>query len=327
MSVETSRTQRRAGRYRVRRPLVGPGGRVARPPQPPKRPPVVERVPFTPTQRIARSTSMLVIALLLAFLVNVLALSQLQHLVAQQQLINTFREQLAAGTAPVSEGDVDDILVQNGAPVGVIDIPAIGVHEVIVEGTASSSTMKGPGHRRDTSLPGQEGESILMGRSGAYGGPFARIQELGPGDRFTVLTGQGLSSFSVIGVRYAGDPTLPDLESGESRLTLITARGPAFVPGGIAYVDAELTSSVLPRGTRQTTFASLATQDFAMASDTSTVWALAFALQLLVAIEIAGVLTLHRVGGRKGWIVFAPLVVLAAVFVATQVAYLLPNLL
>ena len=36
----------------------------------------------------------------------------------------------------------------------------------------------GPGHQRNTVLPGQEGTSVLMGRAATYGRPFADLTEL-----------------------------------------------------------------------------------------------------------------------------------------------------
>ena len=291
----------------------------------PKRPPTApkRREPLSSGQLLSRSVLTVVAALLIAFVINVMVLSQIQHLVSQQQLSNAYREQLAAGTAPVSEGDFNDALLPDGAPLGVISIPSLGVNEVIVEGTSSDSLKSGPGHRRDTVLPGQAGISVIMGRAASYGGPFSRIQELAPGDDFHVRTGQGNLLFKVIGVRYAGDPTLSSPTSTQSRLTLVTARGPAFIPSGIAYVDAQLVTLAQPAGARQTSYIGLPPEDLAMATDTSTVWALIFALQFLIVVVWA----YRRVGAQKTWVVFVPLTVLAVLFTANQVTILLPNLL
>ena len=65
----------------------------------------------------------------------------------------------------------------------------------------------------------------------------------------------------------------------------------------------------------------------AMGVDASTTWALVFALQFLVAVEIAAVLVGSRVGARKIWVVFVPLLTIGGLWVATQLALLLPNLL
>jgi sortase A len=306
--------------------------RAARPPRarrPPRRAPRPPRqyAPLTPREMLLRGSLTIIAALLFSFVANVMVLSQVQNLVSQQTLYNQFRQQLADGTAPVSEGDFEDVLLADGAPVAVIDIPQLDVHDVVVEGTSGDTLKAGPGHRRDTVLPGQQGVSVIMGRAAAYGGPFGRLQELAPGDSFTVRTGQGKQVFEVVGVRYAGDPTPASPKAGESRLILQTARGASFIPAGIAYVDAQLRSEVQPSGQRQTTFATLPPRDQAMATDTSTLWALVFALQFLVVVQLAAVWAYRRIGAQKTWVVFVPVGLLAVLYVTHQVTLLLPNLL
>lgn len=298
-------------------------------PQPPRRMPVAPRPPvvLTPRAVAIRAALTIVAVMIFGFLANLTILGQLQHIVSQQQLTDTFRYELAQGTAPVSEGTIDKVLLAAGTPVATIDIPEIGLHEVIVEGTDSGTLRAGPGHRRDSVLPGQAGYSVVMGRAAAYGGPFSRLQELIPGQTFTVIAGQGEMTYSVIGVRYAGDPMPAVLAPGKSRLVLETARGPAFVPQGVARVDAELTSETKPAGTRQTTFTSLPAADRELGVDTTTVWALVFALQFLLVIEIAAVWAFRRVGLRKTWTVFLPIVAVGGLFVADQLVRFLPNLL
>lgn len=265
--------------------------------------------------------------LLLGFVLNVTVLSHLQHTVTQQQLRATFAEQLAAGTAPVSEGTFEDVLLSDGDPVARLEIPAIGLDEIVVEGTSSGALKAGPGHRRDTMLPGQAGVSVLLGRGSAYGAPFARIQELAPGETFSVVTGQGEHIYEVIGVRYAGDLAPPPIRVGESRLILVTTRGVPFMPTGLARVDARLITDLQSPGLRDTTYRSLPVEHRELAGDARTAWALVFALQFLVVAEVAAVYCLRRVGAAKTWAVFAPVLLLAGIFVADQATILLPNLL
>ena len=291
----------------------------------PRPPP--QYAPLTPTQALLRSILALVAALVLTFVFNLLVLSHVEHFAMQQRLSDSYRSQLSEGTAPVSEGDFNDVLLEDGAPVAVLTIPQLGLNTVVSEGTSSGVLMAGPGHRRDTVLPGQAGVSVVMGRATSYGGPFARLQALQPGDQFEVRTGQGANTFEVMGLRYAGDPTPPAPVRGESRLILLTARGAPYVPVGVAYVDAKLVGTAQPAGARQTTPLTLPAADKPMATDTRTVWALVFALQFLVVAEIAAVWAFRRVGAQKTWIVFVPVLLLASLFVADQLTRLLPNLL
>lgn len=299
------------------------------PPRPPRRAPraAIVYAPLSPQQVLARSMLVLLAVLVLGFVADVTVLSRLQEASSQQQLMNTFRAQLAEGTAPVSEGDVDDRLLADGAPVAIIEIPQLGVRQVVVEGTSAQALTLGPGHRRDTVLPAQAGTSMIMGRAAAFGGPFAGIETLQPQQPIRVITGQGNYLFQVIGVRYAGDPAPPAPKSGQARLILATARGPAFIPTGVAYVDAALVVPAQERGTRQTTWASLPESHLPLATDTTTVWALVFALQFLLLVEAAAVWTIPRIGGRKAWVVFTPVALIGGLWVATQLVYLLPNLL
>ncbi|WP_224760483.1 sortase [Salinibacterium sp. ZJ450] len=282
---------------------------------------------LSPRDRLIRGILIATAVLLLALVLNVTVVGQVRHLVSQQQLSDTFRDQLEEGVAPVSEGDVHNVLLPDGAPVALLEIPKLGVREVVVEGTDSATTQAGPGHRRDTMLPGQAGVSVIMGRAAAYGGPFARLQELAPGDVLTIVTGQGEHTFEVMGLRYAGDPAPPPLKAGESRVVLTTARGIPYSPSGIARVDARLTSEAQPSGARLTNFFTLPEADRELSGDTSMVWALVFALQFLVAVEIAAVWAFRNVGTRRTWIVFVPLTLVAGLWVTGEIVRLLPNLL
>ncbi|PFG17648.1 LPXTG-site transpeptidase (sortase) family protein [Propionicimonas paludicola] len=297
--------------------------------RPPKRLPrqLPQYAPLSRTQLLVRASLGLVAALLAAFLIDLVGFSHLQHLISQQQSRDLFVTQLADGTAPVNEGDVDGVLLADGAPVARLQIPALGINEIIGEGTTSSVLAKGPGHRRDTPLPGQGGVSVIMGRASAFGGPFGRLQELPPGEAISVVTGQGEQLFRVIGVRYAGDPAPGPVASGRSRMVLETARGGPYFPQGVVRVDAELVSATQANGGRMTTPASLPASARELAGDFSTSWALVFALQFLIVAEVAAVYAYRRFGWARTWVVFVPVLALGSLLVADQVIRLLPNLL
>ena len=300
-----------------------------KPPRPPRRIPrsFTTQAPLNPRQLLSRAVLALVAALLFGFLLDITVLSGLQQTIAQTQIREQFGEQLKAGTAAVGEGTFENVLLADGDPVARIEIPAIAVDLIVVEGTSARTLNKGPGHRRDTNLPGQAGVTVVMGRMAAYGGPFARIQELNPGELISFITGQGEHTYRVIGVRYAGDLAPPLPGSGQGRLILETARGFPFMPSGVIRVDAELVSTPQLAGARQTSFLQLAAADKELASDTGTIWALVFALQFFVVAEIGAAYGLKLVGKAKTWVVFVPVLLLAGLLVADQLTHLLPNLL
>ncbi len=93
--------------------------------------------------------------------------------------------------------EVSSIAPSVGSAVGIVEIGAIGLRQVVVEGTASSNTMTGPGHVPGTAAPGQPGNSVIVGRSSMYGGPFGDLSEMSVGDQIVVSTTQGQSLYEV----------------------------------------------------------------------------------------------------------------------------------
>ncbi|MFM7068176.1 MAG: sortase, partial [Actinomycetes bacterium] len=91
-----------------------------------------------------------------------------------------------------------------GAPIGVIEIPKIGLARVMVQGVAKADLKKGPGHYPSTPLPGQAGNAAVAGHRTTYGAPFNRIDELIPGDLIVTTTPQGKFTYKV---RAAPDGT------------------------------------------------------------------------------------------------------------------------
>ena len=208
-----------------------------------------------------------------------------------------------------------------------MEIPDIGLQEVVVEGTTSTVTQSGPGHKRDTVLPGQAGTSVIYGRQAAFGGPFGQLEILQPGMTIVATTGQGVAEYRVIGVRRPGDPIPALLQSGEGRLTLVTAMGPRFMPTDLLRVDAELVSQVQPSPPRVITPASMDPAEQAMAGDPEGLVPLLLWLQVLLAVAVATVWLVLRWGKWQAWLVAAPIFFFAGVMASMSAIRLLPNLL
>ena len=88
-----------------------------------------------------------------------------------------------------------------GAVVGILDVPVIGLQQVVVEGVSSSQTRSGPGHVPGTAGLGQPGNSAVVGRRTGYGGPFGDLDELRRGDHIVTATTEGQSLYIVHSVR------------------------------------------------------------------------------------------------------------------------------
>jgi LPXTG-site transpeptidase (sortase) family protein len=281
--------------------------------------------PLGPVARVARGALVTIATLSIGLTLHAVVVSGWQHRAAQVRAYARFRDELARGTAPIAQIDARNHPLPLGAPVALIDIRSIHVHEVVAEGTTPDVLMAGAGLRRDTPLPGQAGRTVIFGRRAAYGGPFQRIGQLRKGSTITVTTGQGVSNFSVIDVRRAGAVAPPALGPGKGRLQLVTAAGTPFVPAGVVRVDANLTSPTLT--STPVPAAGVPKAEQPLGTDSSTVWALVLWLQALLAIAVGAVWSWERWGKVQTWIVFVPVAALVGLGAVGQLFRLLPNLL
>ncbi len=283
--------------------------------------------PLTPRLQLIRASLVLVLVLTVTLLAQLVLISSFQQSAAQGRAFDRFRAELANGTAPIGPTDEAGGQLAIGTPVAYLEIPSIDVAQVVGEGTTSTALFDGPGHRRDTPLPGQIGSSVVYGRRAAFGGPFERIGELAEGDLIRVTTGQGVFDFRVIGVRAEGMPAPAPPEAGEGRLMLVTAAGRAFLPDGVLRVDAELDGDAVVGPARLFSASALPTSERVMTGDASTLWVLAFWLQALIALSLAAVWAWHRWGRAQAWVTLLPPLVLVGLSASGEVARLLPNLL
>jgi sortase A len=265
------------------------------------------------------------ISLLAAWSVGyALGLSALQENRSQTELYASFRESLAD---PQSEPTG---AISPGTPVVLLQAARAGIHDVVVvEGTAAGDLQAGPGHRRDTVLPGQPGVSVLMGRSATFGGPFGRITALRPGDLLLATTAQGSFTYRVDRIRHAGDPLPVPLTGSAGRLTLVTSVASGWrsgwAPSGTVYVDATLQSTAVAIPPNRP--ASVPAPETAMAGDPGTLLPLVLWLQGLALVALAVVWAQVRWGRWQTWLVGGPLVLAALWGMSSTAIQLLPNLL
>lgn len=291
-------------------------------PSPPRRP-SQPRTQEADAWSVISTTSLMLCLVAGWMLAQMLYLGGIAQDRAQDDLYAQFRGELAAATAPI--GPVTEV----GAPVAMLSIPHIGVEQVVVEGTASGDLLDGPGHLRNTVLPGQLGTSAVFGRASTYGAPFARIGELVRGDLITVTTAQGTQRFSVLGVRRAGDPLPQPRPDNAARLVLVSgeasgARLPSLSPGRVVYVDAEAkkafdTPAGLPRVVPD--------PEQAMGTEAGAVMPLlTLCLGLLLALTFGVIAARQRFGAALVWVVTTPVVIAVAWLTTDVVMRLLPNL-
>ena len=77
-----------------------------------------------------------------------------------------------------------------GEPAFVVQIPAIGLNQVVVSGSEPAELRGGPGWRNGTASPGQ-GNTVVLGRSTLSGAPFGRVDDVPAGSVISVRTIDG----------------------------------------------------------------------------------------------------------------------------------------
>jgi sortase A len=147
-----------------------------------------------------------------------------------------------SGVRSAVPGDVP----AEGQPVGILQIPKIGLDKVVVEGTGTNDLREGPGHYSGTPLPGQPGNSAIAGHRTTYGAPFYDLNELSPGDQIVVTTLQGKFLYRVT-QQLVVSPSDTSVVASESlpELTLTTCN-PRFSATQRLVVHAQLVGPPAP---------------------------------------------------------------------------------
>ena len=121
--------------------------------------------------------------------------------------------------------------IDGGNVVANLIIPRIGVDVYVVEGVSKEDLKKGPGHFRETPMPGQLGNAAIAGHRTTYASPFGELDKLQPGDLITVVmpataSPSGTFTYMVTGTvivepsEYAA--VIPTIDPTVATLTLAT---------------------------------------------------------------------------------------------------------
>ncbi|WP_083974930.1 sortase [Kitasatospora mediocidica] len=284
-------------------------------------PVLADAVPYAPAPAGRRRlllqlgwAATLLSALLLGFGGYLAVLSGFQEQHFQSTAYKTFRYQLANAVAPTGAA-------ADGTPVALIDIPAIGLHQaVVVEGTSGRDLMRGPGHRRDTALPGQSGTAVLFGRGTAFGAPFGRLSELRVGDKIYATTGQGSFSYTV---NAYGDSTHPVRDPAAPARLVLTTSDSGWIPTGTVLVGARLDGDPQPNPYGRP---AITAADHALAVDGGALAGLQLWALALLGSVLAATLAVRHWHRRAAYLTFTPVVVALLWAGYENAAALLPNL-
>jgi len=133
-----------------------------------------------------------------------------------------------------------------GQPIGIIDIPKIGINYVAVQGTDESDLEKGPGHYSNTSLPGNPGNAAFAGHRTTYAAPFYNLDQLAPGDPIYVTTTQGRFQYNVTQTMVVDPTDVEVLDDTPTPTLTLTTCNPRYSASTRMVVQASLVSPVVP---------------------------------------------------------------------------------
>lgn len=210
-----------------------------------------------------------------------------------------------------------------GSAIAVLDIPALKLHQVVVEGTSAADLMKGPGLMPGTVLPGTPGNAVIVGRRVTFGAPFGSLDTLRHGQKIKVVDGAGTFTYVVShvetvpsGHRDVVGPT------ATNRLTLITADA-GFLTSGRLVVVAQLKGAAatvdVVRGRIPPNTA------LALNGDPAAGWLTPLWMLITVGVVVAAVAAAVR--WRQPWLVYlftAPIVLMCGLFACQALARALP---
>ena len=254
-------------------------------------------------------------AALIGFVLFVVFLSAFSESRAQSGLQRHFASILANAQAPVGGR------IATGTPVARLDIPAIGLHQIVVEGTGADQLRKGPGHVPVSPLPGQAGNSVIAAHALAYGGPFGSIGTLRAGDTVRVLTGEGQVTYRVTGkVTVPASDTRLFQATRDNRLTLVTSAN--LWGSSRTVVTARLIGKpqLAPAG-RPTV---LHAAQGGLAGGGGAGPALALWLELLLVVAVITVVAYRRLPRWSAYVITTPIALAGLWLVYTTLGRLLP---
>ena len=274
-------------------------------------------IPDIPYRRLTGFALVGIAGLLVLFLVYLAAFTPLTASRNQQRLANTLK-----GHPLTVYQLVDGHLPPEGSAVAVLQIPSIGLNQVVVSGTGAADLMNGPGLMQGSSLPGSTGNAVIAGRRVTFGAPFGGIGSARPGTRIHVVDGAGSFTYKVTRVHEVGigqkDVVLP---TNDDRLTLVTSDS-SLVTSGRLVVQATL---VGPAVSVPDNTVSVPSYDLGLSGDPAAGGLAAMWSFLTIAFLVAAAFAVWKL--RRPWLIYlfaAPVVMLCGLFACESVARALP---
>jgi sortase A len=139
-----------------------------------------------------------------------------------------------------------------GDAIARMRIPALGLTEIVVNGTDADSLKRGPGRYLGTAMPGEGQLVYIAGHRTTYGAPFAHITDLKRGDRVFIELPYGTFEYAITGHRIVAAEELSVLKSKGVEQLALQACHPRFFASH-RYIAYAKPVGVTVRGTHEQT--------------------------------------------------------------------------
>jgi sortase A len=131
-----------------------------------------------------------------------------------------FEQALTATRAIKAEIVEDTAEFREGAIVGKLEVPRIGISVMVLQGIENNTLVVGAGHVQGTPLPGAAGNVAIAAHRDTF---FRNLEDIRPGDSIQVATVSRTFEYIVDSTEIVDPDDIRVMESrGRSELTLIT---------------------------------------------------------------------------------------------------------
>ena len=132
----------------------------------------------------------------------------------QEQLAREWEHQAATANVPGHAAlSPQDMLTR-------VIVKKIGLDAIVVEGASRKQLSEGPGHMKETAMPGEVGNAVITGHRDTF---FRHIYELNKGDEIVVRRAGQVFRFEVTGKKIVYPEDVSVIRpTADAQLTLIT---------------------------------------------------------------------------------------------------------
>ena len=141
---------------------------------------------------------------------------------------------------------------KRGDAVARLRIPALGVGEIVVNGTDHGSLKRGPGRYLGSAMPGEGKLVYIAGHRTTYGAPFSRIDRLHKGDRVSLELPYATIEYAITGSRVVPASQTSVLKSKGYEQLVLQACHPRFFASH-RYLAYAKPIRITPRGSDHAT--------------------------------------------------------------------------